>query len=42
MSIGNNIILRNKKLLRKMIFNVPLYDTVLRKLLAGDQYVGIC
>ena len=24
-----------------MIFNIPLYDTVLQKLLAGDLYVGI-
>ncbi len=30
-----------KKLLHEMIFNVPLYDTVIQKLLAGDLYVGI-
>ena len=31
-----------KKLLCEMILNVPLYDTLLQNLLAGDQYVWIC
>jgi hypothetical protein len=30
-----------KKLLSEILFNVPLYDTVLQKLLAGDLYEGI-
>ena len=28
------------ELLREILFNLPLYDTVLQKLLAGDLYEG--
>ena len=30
-----------KKFLREMIFDIPLYDIVLHKLLVGDQYVRL-